>query len=157
MLNVAPTGPEPGGQASTPGMTVKTAALLAWPPTVTTTLAGPTGAEPPMKNEIWVAVQKDTPTEPPLKVTKLVPWLAPKLLPLMFICDRFTGPEVGDRLLMVGDGMTVKVAPLLVCPPTETTTLPVVAVAGTNATMLVALQLEIVAVALLKKITVLLP
>jgi len=41
----------------------------------------------------------------------------------------------------VVSGWTVKLTPLLATPPTVTTTLPVVAPAGTGATMLPALQL----------------
>src|SRR5260370_18842825 len=50
---------------------------------------------------------------------------------------------------MAGAGLaavTVKLTPLLATPPTVTTTFPVVAPAGTGATMLVALQLVGVAV-----------
>lgn len=53
-----------------------------------------------------------------------------------------TGPEVGLNVAILGGGGgTVKVTPLLVRPPTVTTTLPVVASFGTGTTMLVALQL----------------
>src|SRR5947208_17122626 len=45
---------------------------------------------------------------------------------------------------------TVKFTPLLATPPTVTTTLPVVAPPGTDATMLVALQLVVLAVVPLK-------
>jgi len=45
-----------------------------------------------------------------------------------------TGPDVGERLFILG--LTVKVTPLLGTPLTETTTGPVVALAGTGATML---------------------
>src|SRR4029077_10662630 len=49
---------------------------------------------------------------------------------------------VGFRLVMLGPGtVTVKFTPLLATPPTVTTTLPVVAPAGTGVVMLVALQL----------------
>jgi len=51
---------------------------------------------------------------------------------------------------------TVKLTPLLATPPTVTTTFPVVAPAGTGATMLVALQLVAVAVVPLN-FTVLVP
>lgn len=64
------------------------------------------------------------------------------------------GPDVGDRLVMLG--VTVKAAPLLARPPTLTTTLPVVAPLGTGTTMLVALQLVGVANVPLN-VTVLLP
>src|SRR5437773_1166365 len=46
----------------------------------------------------------------------------------------------------LGAEVTVKFTPLLATPPTVTTTLPVVAPLGTDATMLVALQLVVVAV-----------
>src|SRR5437660_2791974 len=48
------------------------------------------------------------------------------------------------------DEVTVKFTPLLATPPTVTTTLPVVAPLGTDATMLVALQLVVLAVVPLK-------
>jgi len=67
-----------------------------------------------------------------------------------------TAPDVGLRLVIVGVGKTVNVTPLLTTPLTVTTTLPVVAPAGTVATMLVALQLEAVAVRPLN-VTVLVP
>ena len=53
-----------------------------------------------------------------------------------------TAPEVGLKLLMLGADvvLTVKLTPLLANPPTVTTTFPLVAPAGTGATMLVALQ-----------------
>src|SRR3989442_12705348 len=47
-------------------------------------------------------------------------------------------PDVGLRAVMLG-GRTVKLTPLLATPPTVTTTLPV-AVVGTGAVMLVAVQ-----------------
>ena len=53
-----------------------------------------------------------------------------------------TAPEVGLRLEILGaEVFTVKLIPLLAAPPTVTTTFPLVAPAGTGATMLVALQL----------------
>jgi hypothetical protein len=58
--------------------------------------------------------------------------------------------------VMVGCGKTVKVTPLLVNPFTVTVTVPVVASAGTIATMLVALQLVGVA-AIPLNITMLVP
>jgi hypothetical protein len=74
-----------------------------------------------------------------------------------------TVPDVGETLLiqgavLAGGGatVTVKVAPLLGCPPTVTTTGPVVAPAGTGTTMLVALQLVGVAAVPLN-VTVLVP
>src|SRR5580658_615319 len=49
--------------------------------------------------------------------------------------------EAGDNVVMLGVASTVKLTPLLATPDTVTTTFPVVAPAGTGATMLVALQL----------------
>jgi hypothetical protein len=58
---------------------------------------------------------------------------------------------------MLGTGtVTVKLTPLLATPPTVTTTLPVVAPAGTGITMLVPLQLVGVA-AIPLNFTVLVP
>lgn len=68
-----------------------------------------------------------------------------------------TTAEVGLKFVMLGPGMvTVKFTPLLATPPTVTTTLPVVAPAGTDVTMLVVLQLVTVA-AIPLKVTVLEP
>src|SRR5437667_453791 len=78
-----------------------------------------------------VAVQFVTVATTPLNVTVLVPWVAPKLVPAIVI-------------------------PLLACPPTVTTTGPVIAPTGTGAEMLVALHvLGVVKVPL--KVTVLVP
>jgi hypothetical protein len=53
-----------------------------------------------------------------------------------------TAPEFGFRLVIVGAVTDrVKVIPLLAWPPTVTTTLPVLALFGTVAVMLVAVQL----------------
>src|SRR4029434_433549 len=73
----------------------------------------------------------------PLNVMVLVPWLAPKLVPVI-VTTVPTGPLVGDRLVRLGDMVTANDTPLLASPPTVTTTLPVVAPAGTGTTMLVA-------------------
>ena len=67
------------------------------------------------------------------------------------VTDVPTTPDVGFRLVILGGGgITAKFIPLLATLPTVTTTFPVVAPAGTGATMLVALQLVEVAVAPLK-------
>ena len=92
----------------------------------------------------------------PLKLTVLVPCVAPKFAPLI-VTDVPTGPDVGERLVMLGlEGVTVKAAPLLACPPTVTITFPVVAPGGTGTPMLVALQLVAMAAVPLK-LTVPLP
>jgi len=51
-----------------------------------------------------------------------------------------TGPEVGDKLVMTGGGVTVKLLVLLALPLTVTTTLPDVAPAGTWTCKLVPLH-----------------
>src|SRR5258706_509012 len=80
---------------------------------------------------------------------------APKLAPAI-VTDAPMPPDVGDRLVMLGVGTTVKLTPLLATPATVTTMLPVVAPAGTGATMLVALHVVTVAVVPLN-VTVLVP
>src|SRR5216110_826344 len=125
--------------------TVKFTPLLAIPPTVTTTLpvVAPLGTDATM----LVALQLVVLAVVPLKVT--VP-VVPKLVPVMVTAVP-TGPVVGFRLVMAGaDEVTVKFTPLLAIPPTVTTTLPVVAPPGTDATMLVALQLVVLAAVPLK-------
>src|SRR5437660_5576223 len=122
-------------------VTVKFTPLLAVPPTVTTTLpvVAPLGTDATM----LVALQLVVLAVVPLKVT--VP-VVPKLVPVMVTAVP-TGPVVGFRLVMAGaHEVTVKVTPLLAIPPTVTTTLPVVAPPGTAATMLVALQVVVLAV-----------
>src|SRR6266850_720210 len=122
--------------------TVKFAPLLATPPTVTTTLpvVAPLGADATM----LVALQLVVVAVVPLKVAVSV--VVPKLAPVMVTAVP-TGPVVGFRLVMAGaDEVTVKVTPLLAIPPTVTTTLPVVAPLGTDATMLDALKLVVLAV-----------
>jgi hypothetical protein len=131
--------------------TVKVTALLANPPTVTITLPVivPTGTAVVM----LVSLQELGEASVPLKVTVLVPCVEPKLVPVMVI-DVPTAPELGLRLVMLG--VTVKLTALLAKAPTVTTTLPVVAPAGTGVVMLVSLQLVgIDGVPL--KVTVLLP
>jgi len=66
-----------------------------------------------------------------------------------------TDGPVGDTATEIGDGVTVKLIPLL-GRPAVTTTFPVVAPRGTGATILVALQLVGVAAVPLN-VTVLLP
>jgi hypothetical protein len=65
-------------------------------------------------------------------------------------------PEVGDKLVIAGDGSTAKAMPLLLMPETETTMFPVVAPDGTVTAMLDAVQFVTVAVAPLNE-TVLVP
>jgi hypothetical protein len=59
----------------------------------------------------------------------------------VIVTDVPTGPEVGDKLLMLGGTVRVNETPLLVSPFAVTSILPVVAPLGTGTTMLVLLQL----------------
>jgi len=125
--------------AAVPDWTVKSVPLLATPPTVTMTLpvAAPTGTGAMTLEAPQLVGAELT----PLKVTVLVPWDAPKFAPKI-VTEEPIAPADGLRLLMLGGGGgTVKFTPLLAMPATVTTTLPVVAPAGTGTTMLVALQL----------------
>jgi hypothetical protein len=135
--------------------TLKLIPLLATPETVTTTLpvVAPLGTGATM----LVPLQLLGVAATPLNFTALVPCVAPKFAPLI-VTDVPTAPEVGLRLLMLGDAvlLTVKFTPLLATPSAVTTTLPVVAPLGTTATMLVAPQLvEVAAIPL--NFTVLVP
>lgn len=62
-----------------------------------------------------------------------------KLLPVI-VKVAPTSPEFGDTLVMTGEGLTVKLLPLLDTPPTLTTTLPEVAPVGTWTDRVVELQ-----------------
>jgi len=119
------------------GVTENATALLAKPPTLTTTfpLVAPLGT----KVTMLVALQLVGVAAVPLKLTVLFPCDAPKLLPVI-VTEVPTGPAVGDRLVMLGGMITVKATPLLARPPTVTTTFPLVAPLGTGTTMLVLLQ-----------------
>src|SRR5260370_111522 len=141
-----PTGPDIGFRLVMLGgsLTVKVVPLLATPPTVTTTL--PVVAPVGTGTAMLVALQLVGVAVVPLKVTVLVPCVAPKFAPAI-ITDVPTGPDVGFRLVMLGAGVvTVKFTVLLATLPTVTTTPPEVAPAGTGTVMLVAPQLVGVAV-----------
>src|SRR5712664_64521 len=105
-------------------VTVKATPLLATPLTVTTTLpvVAPFGTGAAM----LVALQLVGIAAIPLNVMVLVPWLAPKFVPVT-VTGVAIGPEFGLTSVMVGVGRTVKLIPLLATPLTVTTTLPVVA------------------------------
>src|SRR6266850_2393055 len=134
-------------------VTVNETPLLASPPTVTTTL--PVVAPAGTGTTMLVADQVVGVAAVPLNVTVLVPCVAPKLVPAI-VTAVATGPLVGERLVTVGGTVTVNETPLLASPPTVTTTLPVVAPAGTGTTMLVADQVVGVAAVPLN-VTVLVP
>jgi hypothetical protein len=76
----------------------------------------------------------------PLNVTMPLPWVEPKLLPEI-VTGVPTTPDETLRPLMLGLPSTVKLLALLFTPLAKTTTFPVVAPAGTVATMLLAPQL----------------
>jgi hypothetical protein len=149
-----PTAPLVGARVVILGVTVNATALLATPPTVTTMF--PVVAAAGTGTTMLVADQLVGVAVVPLKVTVLVPWVAPKFVPVR-VTDVPTGPLVGARLVMLGAvADTVNTTPLLATPPTVTTTLPVVAPTGTSATMIVSDQLVgVTAVPL--KVTVLVP
>src|SRR5215469_13264335 len=152
-----PTVPEVGLRVLIVGaeaVTVKLTPLLARPPTVTTTL--PVVAPAGTVTAMFVLLQVLAVAAVPLKVTVLLPCVAPKFVPVI-VTGVPTVPEVGLRVLIVGaEAVTVKLTPLLARPPTVTTTLPVVAPAGTVTAMLVLPQVVAVAAVPLK-VTVLLP
>ena len=137
-----PTAPDVTDRLVMLGTTVKVTLLLASPPTVTTTL--PVVAPDGTGTVIELELQLVGVAEVPLKVTVLVPWLEPKLVPAI-VTDAPTAPDVTDKLVMFGTA-TVKLTPLVSTPLAWTTTLPVVAPAGTGTVIEVTLQLVGVAV-----------
>jgi hypothetical protein len=144
IVTAVPTTPELGFNPVMLGadvVIVKLEPLLAWPPTVTTTLpvTAPAGTGATMLVPFQLVGAAFTPPN----VIALVPCVAPKFAPLIVTAVPTT-PEFGLRLVMLGAGVaafTVKFEPLLACQPTVTTTLPVTAPAGTGATILVPFQL----------------
>jgi hypothetical protein len=128
-------------------LTVKIAPLLAIPPTFTITF--PVVAPEGTRSWIIVLVQDEIELEGtvvPLKVTLLVPCVAPKLPPVI-ATNIPNPPEVGERLVIPGPKLTVNGTPLLVSPApvASTTTLPVVALVGTTAPIELSVQLVVVA------------
>jgi hypothetical protein len=154
MVRAVPTGPDEGDRLVMFGGTVNVIPLLLWPATVTIT--GPVVAEAGTFTVILVLLQLVAVATPPLNVTWLPVWLAPKLDPLIVTAVPKT-PDVGEMLLITGAAPgTVNVVPLLAKPLTVTTTLPVVAPLGTGTTML-ATPHEVGVAAVPLKVTVLLP
>jgi hypothetical protein len=126
-------------------VTVNVTPLLATPPAAVTTtfpVVAPVGT---------VAVMLDAPqlvivvALVLLNFTLPFPCDGPKFDPTITMDDP-TAPVLGVSDVMLGAAVTVKLFPLLDVPETVTTTLPVVAPAGTLAVMLDALQLVVVAV-----------
>jgi hypothetical protein len=120
--------------------TVKPAPLLLAPATCTTML--PVEAPDGTGTTICPIFQAVGLPVTPLNVT-VPPEPVPKPEPLIVI-GNVTAPTDDERLVMLG--ATVNITPLETTPEAATTTLPVVAAAGTATTMLVALQLVGVAV-----------
>src|SRR5438309_10240284 len=86
-----------------------------------------------------VALHVETVAVVPLNLTVLFPCVPPKFAPAI-VTDALTAPVFGVRLVTLGVPATVKAFPALATPDTVTTTLPEVALDGTVAVMLVAVQ-----------------
>ncbi len=127
------------------GTTVKVEALVGCVPYVPTTL--PVVAPVGTATVTLVALQALGVAAVPLNVTVLVPCVAPKSA--SSYGDGYADRPRGLALKLLMEVATVKGDPLLARPPTVTTTLPVVAPAGTVTTMLALLQLVTVAAVLL--------
>jgi len=127
-LTVAPTAPAIGERVAILGVgrTVKLTPLLFTPSALTATfpVVAPVGTVTTIEVSLHVVIEANL----PLNETELP--VAPKFVPVIVTVPPI-GPEFGERLTMFGAGTTVKLAPLLVVPPTVTTTLPEVAPAGT--------------------------
>jgi hypothetical protein len=139
----APTAPDVADRLVMLGVgsTVKLLPLLSTPLACTTTLpvVAPVGTGATM----LVALHVVTAAAVPLNLT--VPCVVLKFEPAI-VTDAPTAPVEGVRVVIAGVGSTVKLLPLLSTPLACSTTLPVVAPAGTVVTMLVALQVVTVAV-----------
>ena len=134
--------------------TVKLTPLLATPPTVTITF--PVVAPAGTGTTTLVALHVVGVPAVPLNFTALAPCVVPKFAPLIVTAVP-AAPDVGFKIVILGAGIvTIKLTPLLATLPTVTTTFPLVAPAGTEAAMLVALQLVAVA-AIPLNVTVLVP
>jgi hypothetical protein len=130
MVTVAPMAPLVGDRVVMLGATLKLDPLLALPLTVTTTL--PLVAPEGTVATIDVGLQPVAVAAVPSNVTVLVPWIAAKFVPVI-VTDVPTGPELGDKAVMLGPVPgTVKLTLLLFSIPLVTTTLPLVAPAGTG-------------------------
>jgi hypothetical protein len=151
IVTEVPTAPEVGDRLVMFGAAVKFTPLLATPPTVTTTV--PDVAPDGTGTAIELAPQLVGVAAVPLKVTVLVPWLGPKLVPEI-VTVAPTAPVAGDKFVMFG--ATEKPNPPLAVPFTVTTTVPLVAPEGTVAAIDVGLQPVAVAATPLN-VTVLVP
>jgi hypothetical protein len=151
IVTVAPTAPEVGERLVI-ARTVNDGPVIDTPLTVTTTV--PVVAPVGTGTTIDVLAQLVIVAAVPLNFT--VPCVVPKFVPVI-VTEAPTAPEVGDRLVIVGDARTVNEVPLLATALTVTTTFPVVAPVGTTATMEVLLQLVIEVATVPLNFTVLVP
>jgi hypothetical protein len=92
MVTEVPTGPEVGERPFIFGATAKVTPLLACPLTVTTTT--PVVAPEGTGTAMLVALQLVGVAAVPLKLTVLVPWVEPKLVPTT-VMEVPTTPELG--------------------------------------------------------------
>jgi hypothetical protein len=153
IVTEVPTTAELGVTLVMPGSTVKLTPALATPLTLTTTL--PVVAPFGTGTCIEVLLHAVGVAAVLLNTTVLVPCVAPKFVPPI-VTTVPTGPALGVRPVMVGVGKTVKLTPLLDSPFTVTTTLPVVAPAGTG-TLIEALAQVVGVPGVPLKVTVLVP
>ena len=107
IMTTAPTAPEAGDKVEMTGrvVTVNKTPLLARPLAVTTTLPvlAPVGTVTVMLESLQLV---GVAALIPLKTTVLLPWVAPKPLPLMVTAVP-AGPAAGDKPEMFGTGTSV--------------------------------------------------
>jgi hypothetical protein len=137
MVTAVPGGPWFGERFATVGAgIVNKAPLLGVPFTVTITfpVLAPNGTSATtfVSLQLLIVVAWI-----PLKLTVLLPWVAPKLKPEMFTIV-LMGPALGVRLEI--RAWAVNGAPLLGCPFTVTTMLPDVTAVGAGTVIMVLLQ-----------------
>lgn len=150
-----PTAPLWGEREAIVGVsvwgTVNLTPLLDTPPSAVTTTFP---VVVPIGTVVLIAVfaQLITVAGLPLKLTEPTAGGVPKLVPLI-VTDAPSLPEDGERLVMFGGGVTVKLTPLLATLPAVITTFPVVAPVGTVAVTLPLLQ-EVTVAAVPLKVTV---
>jgi hypothetical protein len=135
-----PTGPEVGVKPVSVGVeiTAKFVALVTLPPGPVTVI-GPLVAPAGTLATICVSLEIMKTAGWPLKLTAVAP--------LKFVPVKVTllpaRPEAGEKLVSVGTGMTVKLEALVTTPAGLVTVIgPVVAPAGTVATICVSLEIE---------------
>ena len=111
-----------------PAVTMNVEVLLG--PLLTVTITGPVVVPSGTGTVILPEAQLDGTVDALLIVTELVLCDDPKFDPLI-VSNVPAGPDVGDKVVMVGVPVTVNFTPVLGCPNTVTITLPVVVPAGT--------------------------